>query len=81
MTEQQRYYSADDINAILAQARRAYHAWTRAPVRVVAVEMYALALLLGEVERGNGRGNSKTVAVDTLPDEATEGLTCSLSGG
>jgi len=79
-----RYYTPDEVSRIMEQARRVYAAWTNAPARVVAVEMYQLGLALGEVEPpsngGNGHGK-RHIAVDTLPEEATEGLTCSLSGG
>jgi len=80
VSEQSRYYTQEEVHNIIQEARGAYRAWTTLPPRLIAVAMQRLGVALGEVETPGGNGH-KQVELSELPEEATEGLTCSLSGG
>lgn len=65
-----KYYTPDEIYEILEQAQTTYQAWTMAPARRVAKEMYLLGELLGVVDKPKrSNGNKQAVTQGVAPWE------------
>lgn len=73
--------SYDQLLDIYHAADELAKAWPHMTMLELVRLIWNLKKALGyEVQKTNGNGH-RTIDVTELPEEATEGLTCSLSGG
>lgn len=76
-----RAISYDQLLDIYHASDELVRAWPHVTMLELVKLIWNLRKALGYETKRNGNGHKTTINATELPEEATEGLTCSLSGG